>query len=539
MSHIATVSKAIERVAISDADFGPDVVACDPTMVRTLQLAQSIAPHNMAVLVTGETGSGKEVVARTIHRFSARSSRPWIDVNCAALPEHLVESELFGHERGAFSGAESAKPGLFEMASGGTLFLDEIGEIDPRVQVKLLRVMDSVPFYRLGGTRKVAVDIRLIAATNRNLKAAVEAGTFRRDLYHRITECQILVPPLRERPLDVPALAVHFLTQFNSHKALDHEALEILSLMNWPGNVRELRNAIMKLAIAVPHDMISANDVGKCLGHELTREVGLGANFPERSTTILEMERRMIARALEATGGNQSRAAQQLGMPRRTFCRKLNEYQITLGRRRADDVPTAIASHRVEFRVPVQIVTTSGRSIEAEATDVSAGGIGLRSIGQSFQVGEELRLRFALPSNDSQLCTTAAIAWARSDGTAGAQFIRLSVSHRHALLRWLAGLPHHQLARTTDDCCHQLPSLTSRRYTLICCASAGLTTKNDRAASPAARPSVSVALTLSTCDEEHRPVREFRFRTLPTCPVPAWLQENLGRCPRCRFLNQE
>ena len=187
-------------------------------MVRTLQVAQSLARHNVAVLITGETGSGKEVVARTIHRFSTRSSRPWIDVNCAALPEHLVESELFGHEKGAFSGADIGKPGLFEMASGGTLFLDEIGEIDPRVQVKLLRVLDSAPFYRLGGTRKVSVDVRLIAATNRNLKAAVEHGNFRRDLYHRITECQITVPPLRERPLDIAALASHFLSQIEPQK---------------------------------------------------------------------------------------------------------------------------------------------------------------------------------------------------------------------------------------------------------------------------------------------------------------------------------
>jgi transcriptional regulator with PAS, ATPase and Fis domain len=305
-------------------------------MVQLLQSAQSIAPFNVSVLITGETGSGKEVVARTIHRFSARSSRPWIDVNCAALPEHLVESELFGYEKGAFSGAESAKPGFFELANGGTLFLDEIGELDPRVQAKLLRVLDSVPFYRLGGTRKVAVDVRLIAATNRNLKAAVETGTFRRDLYHRITECQIAVPPLRDRPLDIPAMASHFLNQVHAHKTFEHEALELLSLMNWPGNVRELRNGVTKLAISVPHDLISVDDIHQRLGPEPAQEVSRTSNSPEGSGTLLEMEHQMIVRALEANGGNQSRAAQQLGMPRRTFCRKLGEYKITLGRRRAD-----------------------------------------------------------------------------------------------------------------------------------------------------------------------------------------------------------
>ncbi len=216
MSGLAKELGSIERFVVAASDFGGNVVSRDPTMLRVLHSAKLLARYSAAVLITGETGSGKEVVARTIHRFSTRSSRPWIDVNCAALPEHLVESELFGHEKGAFSGADTAKPGLFEMASGGTLFLDEIGEVDPRVQVKLLRVLDSAPFFRLGGTRKVSVDVRLIAATNRDLKAAVEAGTFRRDLYHRITECQIAVPPLRERPLDIPALALHFLGQIES-----------------------------------------------------------------------------------------------------------------------------------------------------------------------------------------------------------------------------------------------------------------------------------------------------------------------------------
>ena len=440
------------------ADLGENVVAHDPSMLRVLRLAESLAHYNAAVLITGETGSGKEVVARTIHRYSERNSRPWIDVNCAALPEHLVESELFGYERGAFSGADTAKPGLFELASGGTLFLDEIGEVDPRAQVKLLRVLDSVPFYRLGGTRKVSVDVRLIAATNRNLKTAVEAGTFRRDLYHRITECQIAIPPLRERPLDIPALALHFLDQLRSDKILAPKALELLSLMNWPGNVRELRNVITRLAIAVPHELISADDIHLHIGSELPQLLLPAQVVPERATTVVEMERLMIVRALEATGGNQSRAAQQLGIPRRTFCRKLDEYQITLGRRRGEEMPesTILASHRVEFHAAVQVVTSSGLSFNAEATDISTGGIGLRSVAHPLIVGDEIRLRFSLPLYETPLHVTAAVAWCRADGTAGAQFVSIGTAHRQALLRWLSGTAQPQIPHPAHFSSHQL-----------------------------------------------------------------------------------
>ena len=458
MSTTRKETEAFERSALLAGDFGVDVVAHDPSMLRVLQLAKSLARYHAAVLIAGETGSGKEIVARTIHRFSDRSSRPWIDVNCAALPEHLVESELFGHEKGAFSGADTAKPGLFELASGGTLFLDEIGEVDPRVQVKLLRVLDAVPFYRLGGTRKVSVDVRLIAATNRNLKAAVEAGTFRRDLYHRITECQIAVPPLRDRPLDIPALALHFLDQLHPEKAFAPEALDLLSLMNWPGNVRELRNVATKLAIAVPHELISADDIRRHIGSELPQVLCPVRDVPERATTVVEMERMMIVRALEATGGNQSRAAQQLGIPRRTFCRKLDEYQITLGRRRGGEIAasTMLASHRVEFHAAVQAVTNSGLSFNADATDISAGGIGLRSVEHPLIVGDEIRLRFSLPHRDAPLLITAAVAWCRSDGSAGAQFTCMGATHRQALLRWLSDTAQPHFPHPAQASPHQL-----------------------------------------------------------------------------------
>ncbi len=238
-----------------------EVIARDPGMLAVLEMAQTVARHQAAVLITGETGTGKELVARMIHRYSDRSSRPWVDLNCAALPEHLVESELFGYEKGAFSGANCVKPGLFETANGGTLFLDEIGEIDPKMQVKLLRVLDGVPYYRLGGNRKVEVDVRLVAATNRRLEAAVQSGAFRSDLYHRISEIHIRIPALRERPRDIIALAEHFLSARRPDLSFTTEALGLLSRFPWTGNVRELRNLVLKLGILTSHGQITADDV--------------------------------------------------------------------------------------------------------------------------------------------------------------------------------------------------------------------------------------------------------------------------------------
>jgi transcriptional regulator with GAF, ATPase, and Fis domain len=217
--------------------------------------------HKAAVLITGETGVGKELVARIIHEHSNRCAKPWVDLNCAALPEHLVESELFGYEKGAFSGADSAKSGLFEIANGGTLFLDEIGELDPKVQVKLLRVLDGVPYYRLGGNKKVWVDVRVVAATNRDLDASVNDGAFRRDLYHRISEVHINVPPLRERHQDIVALAEYFLARNCPDARFTPKALKLLPHFEWRGNVRELRNLVLKLAILNSHHEITAQEV--------------------------------------------------------------------------------------------------------------------------------------------------------------------------------------------------------------------------------------------------------------------------------------
>src|SRR6266446_6180000 len=234
---------------VTHSFLGMPAVVGSKAMQDLLSMAERVARTNVAVLITGETGSGKELIARAIHHYSLRNSKPWVDVNCAALPEHLVESELFGYERGAFSGAAATKSGLFELANTGTLFLDEIGELDPKMQVKLLRVLDGTPYYRLGGVRKISVDVRIVSATNLNLEEAVRSGRFRSDLYHRLSQIHLKVPPLRERPADVEALAELFLEQHDARYYFSREALDALRRQFWSGNVRELRNLVSKALI--------------------------------------------------------------------------------------------------------------------------------------------------------------------------------------------------------------------------------------------------------------------------------------------------
>src|SRR6202035_3849123 len=207
---------------------GMPAVISSPGMRQLIELAERIAQSNAAVLITGESGSGKELIARAVHHYSLRCAKPWVDVSCAALPENLVESELFGYEKGAFSGADSPKQGLFELAHHGTIFLDEIGELDLKMQVKLLRVLDNVPYYRLGGVKKVTVDVRIVAATNQDLERAVAEGRFRSDLYHRLSQFVLMVPPLRRRHEDTTALALHFLTQQDPNLSYSPEAMAIL-----------------------------------------------------------------------------------------------------------------------------------------------------------------------------------------------------------------------------------------------------------------------------------------------------------------------
>ena len=298
---------------------GMTAVIQSAPMRQLMHKVEKIAKSSAAVLIIGETGSGKEVVARALHHHSLRCGKPWIDVNCAALPDHLLESELFGHEKGAFSGADSMKQGFFELANGGTLFLDEIGELDLKMQVKLLRVLDGTPYYRLGGTRKVTSDVRIVAATNVDLRQAVEKGTFRRDLYHRLDQARLDVPALRLRSDDIEPLAQFFLNKEAPHMRFSPEAMDALRSYSWPGNVRELRNVVVKAALLAETDEIDLSDLPECLC-----EIEVSRNLAGR--TLDELEQRAIFDALSETGGRQDRAARMLGISQRTLIRKLKIY---------------------------------------------------------------------------------------------------------------------------------------------------------------------------------------------------------------------
>lgn len=326
-------------------------------MCRLLSQVQRYAQSPAAVLIQGESGTGKEVVARAVHHFSPRGPKPWVDVSCGALPDQLMESELFGYEKGAFSGAMNRKEGLFEMADGGTLFLDEIGELDPRMQVKLLRVLDGGSYYRLGGTRKVTVNVRIVAATNRDLAECVEKGEFRRDLYHRLAQLQVMVPALRHRPEDIAPLAEFFLRQYTAKVAFSREAMEILEGYAWPGNVRELRNVVMSGAVTGEGEVVEAEDLPAILlarrnrtsvevtAAPMTMQLAVMAhhqNVDRHNGGVLESaERELILRVLGETHGHQENAARILGISSRTLSRKLKAYQVELRSPEKGDCATA------------------------------------------------------------------------------------------------------------------------------------------------------------------------------------------------------
>jgi len=300
---------------------GMKAVIASETMRHLMSLAERVARSNATVLIMGESGSGKEVLARAIHHYSGRSQKPWVDLNCGALPEHLIESELFGYDRGAFSGASSNKPGLFELAHQGTIFLDEIAELEMKMQVKLLRVLDGVPYYRLGGVKKVSVDVRIVAATNQELETAVAEGRFRSDLYHRLTQITLRVPPLRKRIEDIAPLAEHFLAQHDPSLRFSPAAIEVLLRHSWPGNIRELRNVVMRAAVLSLEDEIGPADL------PLHHSADLHSDAVSLPSSSLEgMERKMIFDALHSTNGHQQKAAAKLGISRRTLSRKLKVY---------------------------------------------------------------------------------------------------------------------------------------------------------------------------------------------------------------------
>ncbi len=303
------------------------IVTDDPKMQEILTLVAQVGPSRASVLISGESGTGKELIAEAIHGASTRTSRPLVRLNCAALAEGLLESELFGHERGAFTGAVGRREGRFKQADGGTLFLDEIGEIPLETQVKLLRVLQERSFERVGGNETIKVDVRILAATNRDLKAEISRGTFREDLYYRLNVVSIDLPPLRDRKRDVPALASFFLKRYASENGrpnltINDEALDLLASHAWPGNVRELENAIERAVVLCDGVTIERRHLPASL---VPQDTPTGM-LPIPGSTIAEIERFAILKTLEACGGSTSKAAMLLGVSTRKIQYKLHEY---------------------------------------------------------------------------------------------------------------------------------------------------------------------------------------------------------------------
>jgi two-component system response regulator AtoC len=309
-----------------------NVVGESPPMQEVLEVVRQVAPARSTVLLQGESGTGKELIAKTIHQLSPRARQPMVTVHCAALSPTLLESELFGHEKGAFTGAHERRIGFFERAHGGTLFLDEIGEIDATLQIKLLRFLGERTFERVGSSKTQTADVRLITATNKNLEDLVKAGTFREDLFFRLNVVPIWLPPLRDRTEDIPLLAQSFLREFAAEngkqvQGFTPDALDILLQYNWPGNVRELRTAIEHAVVFARGDRIGARDLPARV-RKLPSGPSAAQPVISAAMTLEEAEKEMIIRALKETGGNRTLAAKKLGMHRRTLHRKLHQYHL-------------------------------------------------------------------------------------------------------------------------------------------------------------------------------------------------------------------
>jgi DNA-binding NtrC family response regulator len=312
-----------------------NIVGESPLMKEVFEMVQQVAPTRATVLLQGESGTGKELIAKAIHQLSPRAKQPMVSVHCAALSPTLLESELFGHEKGAFTGAHEKRMGRFEQAQGGTLFLDEIGEIDPTIQIKLLRFLGERTFERVGSNKTLTADVRLITATNKNLEELVKAGTFREDLFFRLRVVEIWLPPLRERTGDIPLLAQNFLREFareNGKPVTDFtlEALETIMNYQWPGNVRELRTAIEHAVVLCRGDRIAVRDLPPSVRNQGSARVSSDAQrlFAQRDLTVKEAEKQLIIRALKEANGNRTVAATKIGMSRRTLHRKLHAYHL-------------------------------------------------------------------------------------------------------------------------------------------------------------------------------------------------------------------
>jgi len=444
----AATCAATKAVAPAEGSAAPGVVSrkiddtvfilASPVMHKFMSLVDRVAGHTETALITGETGTGKELIARTIHESSQRRSRPWVDINCAALPENLVESELFGYEKGAFSGADSSKPGLFEMADKGTLFLDEIGELQLQTQVKLLRVLDGQPFYRLGGHRKIKVDVRIVAATNQDLETAVKEGRFRRDLFHRLGQFQLRVPPLRDRPEDIVALAEHFLRLKAPGKNFSAQAISALLSHPWPGNIRELRNLVAKMAMESSSSEIDLPRLSVALTGE---PLALRQNASMPVSNLDSMEEQMIIKALERTGGQRTLAAEQLGISRRTLSRKLKEYNISFAPGETTASLGFISNEQQKFfrtrvQIPVTVKSSQGEEIHVQGVNLSTGGMGLDGLKEPLRFAGLLDVSFILPDSEILFQAKARLMWIGDEGRVGIRFAVIEPALFEELQHW-------------------------------------------------------------------------------------------------------
>ena len=318
---------------------GHDMVGKTPAILQLQEQVRRVAATNASVLITGENGTGKELVARAIHHWSPRKEKPFVEINCAAIPEELIESELFGHEKGAFTGAVAQKKGKFDLADGGTIFLDEIGDMSLKTQAKVLRILQERTFERVGGTKTIEVDVRIVAATNKDLPGEIRTGNFREDLFYRLNVVPFTVPPLRERRDDIPLLVEHFLAIFakregQERKRMLPETVEILKGYDWPGNVRELRNIIERLVIMTPGKVITPDQVPDSIGSPTASREGHG-HHPGGALEMNslreareEFEREFIIQKLEENGWNISRTAEAIELERSNLYRKMKSYGI-------------------------------------------------------------------------------------------------------------------------------------------------------------------------------------------------------------------
>lgn len=410
------------------------------SMRKLMTMVERVARHEAAVLISGETGSGKELIGRTIHEQSLRCAKPFIDVNCAAFPEHLVESELFGYEKGAFSGAELTKPGLFELADQGTLFLDEIGELDGRVQAKLLRVLDGVPYYRLGGSNKVNVNVRVVAATNRDLKEEVQQGKFRRDLFHRLAQFELHVPSLREHPEDIIPIAEHFLQQHCPGAIFADDAADALRSYQWPGNVRELKNVILRTAIGVEPGttkILACQLPGIIYGAPVVVSAPATGNLEE-------VEKQMILQATSENEGNQLEAAKKLGISVRTLRRKLHKYRQHEESRSPAFLGKLGSFQQRYFRVTAELpitLTRNNEEIHATTVNVSSGGLAVHSI-VPLQQDVPIEVCFTLDGAKAPITATAKLAWTGPEGLFGLNFVEIHPALQRELHQWLIEKAH-------------------------------------------------------------------------------------------------